>query len=38
VGDPEHIDTFENLLRPFGILEIQRTGRVALANLDETIE
>ena len=38
VGDPDHIDAFENLRRPFGILEIQRTGRVALANLDDTIE
>ena len=34
VGPPKRIDEFENLLRPFGIVELQRTGRVALAALD----
>jgi acetolactate synthase small subunit len=35
VGLPKRIDEFEDLLRPFGIVELQRTGRVALAALDE---
>ena len=35
VGPPARIDDFENLLRGYGIIEFQRTGRVALASLDE---
>jgi acetolactate synthase-1/3 small subunit len=35
-GTPGKIDDFEELLRPYGILEIQRTGRVALPKLDRT--
>jgi acetolactate synthase-1/3 small subunit len=35
VGPPDRVDDFEDLLRPFGIVELQRTGRVALAVLDE---
>ena len=34
VGPPDRVDDFEDLLRPFGIVELQRTGRVALAVLD----
>ena len=33
-GAPNKIDDFESLIRPFGILELQRTGRVALPKLD----
>ena len=29
-GAPNKIDDFESLIRPFGIVELQRTGRVAL--------
>ena len=36
VGPPDRIDDFENLLRGYGIIEFQRTGRVALASLDES--
>ena len=36
-GPPRRIDEFEDLLRPYGILEIQRTGRVALASLDDAL-
>jgi acetolactate synthase-1/3 small subunit len=32
-GEPSKLDDFEDLLRPFGIAELQRTGRVALARL-----
>jgi len=32
-GTPSSIDEFENLVRPFGIAELQRTGRVALPKL-----
>jgi acetolactate synthase-1/3 small subunit len=33
-GHPTKIDDFEEMLRPLGIVELQRTGRVALAKLD----
>ena len=29
-GHPDKLDDFEELLRPYGIAELQRTGRVAL--------
>ncbi|MCZ7535135.1 MAG: acetolactate synthase small subunit [Acidimicrobiia bacterium] len=32
-GDPGKLDAFSDLVRPFGIVELQRTGRVALAKL-----
>ena len=35
-GTPGKVDDFEELLRPYGILELQRTGRVALPKLDRT--
>ena len=31
---PERIDAFDDLLRPYGIIDIQRTGRVALPKLE----
>ena len=34
-GAPEKLDDFENLLRPYGIEAIQRTGRVALPRLQQ---
>ena len=33
-GTPNKIDDFEDLMRQFGIVELQRTGRVALPKLD----
>jgi acetolactate synthase-1/3 small subunit len=33
-GHPTKVDDFEELLRPYGIVELQRTGRVALPRLD----
>ena len=33
-GVPQKVDDFEELLRPYGIEELQRTGRVALPKLD----
>jgi acetolactate synthase I/III small subunit len=33
-GHPEQLDGFEDLVRPYGISELQRTGRVALPKLD----
>jgi acetolactate synthase-1/3 small subunit len=32
-GTPTNIDEFENLVRPYGIIELQRTGLVALPKL-----
>lgn len=32
-GTPEKLDTMEELLRPFGIAELQRTGRIALPRI-----
>ncbi len=33
-GHPDQLDDFEELLRGYGIVELQRTGRVALPKLD----
>ena len=33
-GPPDKLDDFAELLRPYGIAELQRTGRVALPKLD----
>ena len=33
-GHPDKLDDFEELLEPYGIVELQRTGRVALPKLD----
>ncbi|HEX9547386.1 MAG TPA: acetolactate synthase small subunit [Acidimicrobiales bacterium] len=33
-GSPSKLDDFEDLMRPFGIAELQRTGRVALPKLE----
>ncbi len=30
VGEPEKLDAFSDLVKPFGIIELQRTGRIAL--------
>lgn len=35
-GSPDKIDDFEELLRPFGLSELQRTGRIALPKLDRS--
>jgi acetolactate synthase I/III small subunit len=35
-GGPDRLDDVEALLRPFGIVELQRTGRVALPKLEHT--
>ncbi|MDZ7678908.1 MAG: acetolactate synthase small subunit [Acidimicrobiales bacterium] len=35
-GSPVKVDDFEELLRPYGIVELQRTGRVALPKLERT--
>lgn len=32
--DPERLDDFEDLMRPYGMTEVQRSGRVALPKLD----
>ncbi len=34
-GEPSRLDDAEELLRPYGITELQRTGRVALPKLDK---
>jgi acetolactate synthase-1/3 small subunit len=31
VGTPEQLDSFEELLRPHGVKEMARTGRIGLA-------
>jgi len=36
-GGPDKLDDFENLLRPYGIVAIQRTGRVALPRLEQRV-
>jgi acetolactate synthase-1/3 small subunit len=33
-GPPSKLDDFEDLMRPYAIVELQRTGRVALPKLD----
>ena len=33
-GAPQKLDDFEDLMRPYGIVEVQRTGRVALPKLE----
>jgi acetolactate synthase-1/3 small subunit len=33
-GHPDKLDDFEDLVRSYGIVELQRTGRVALPKLD----
>jgi acetolactate synthase-1/3 small subunit len=33
-GHPDRLDDFEELMRGYGIVELQRTGRVALPKLD----
>lgn len=35
-GMPTKLDDFEDLMRPYGIAEIQRTGRIALPRLDKS--
>ena len=33
-GSPEKVNDFEQMIRPYGIVALQRTGRVALPKLD----
>ncbi|MBO0894458.1 MAG: acetolactate synthase small subunit [Acidimicrobiales bacterium] len=33
-GEPTQLDGFEELIRPYGIVELQRSGRVALPKLE----
>jgi acetolactate synthase-1/3 small subunit len=35
-GRPDKLDDFEELLRPYEILELQRSGRIALPKLERT--
>ena len=32
-GEPDKLDAFSDLVKPFGIVELQRTGRIALPTL-----
>ena len=32
-GEPDQLDAFSDLVKPFGIVELQRTGRIALPKL-----
>ncbi len=32
-GDPDKLDAFSDIVRPFGIVELQRTGRIAMPKL-----
>ena len=34
---PDKLDDFEELLRPFGMVDVQRTGRVALPKLSRSV-
>ncbi len=36
-GNPDKLDDFEDLLRSYGIVELQRTGRVALPKLERDV-
>jgi acetolactate synthase-1/3 small subunit len=36
VGETEHVDSFEELVRPYGIRELVRTGRVGLRRATRT--
>ncbi len=36
-GSPDRLDACEDLMRPYGIDQIQRTGRVALPSLDRDV-
>ncbi len=38
VGPPRRVDEFEDLLREYGIIELQRTGRVGLPVLDDALD
>src|SRR4029079_2173828 len=33
VGEPDRLDAFSDLVKPYGIVELQRTGRIAWARL-----
>jgi acetolactate synthase-1/3 small subunit len=35
-GRPDKLDDFEELLRPYGIVDLQRSGRIALPKLERT--
>jgi acetolactate synthase-1/3 small subunit len=35
-GEPAELDGFEDLIRPYGIVELQRSGRVALPKLERS--
>jgi acetolactate synthase-1/3 small subunit len=38
VGSPEEIDSFEELVRPHGLQELGRTGRLALPRAGRTVK